>query len=85
MGATHHLVLNVRFRESKSTVKVKSVFDSLPFLFLYHEYKIRNISIFYSLEFYFLQRTGEWKYILFIFPYFMIKLGEKYSDRGKVV
>ena len=26
MGATHHLVLNVRFRESKSTVKVKSFF-----------------------------------------------------------
>ena len=74
MGATHHLVLNVRFRESKSTVKVKSVFDSLPFLFLYYEYKIRNISIFYSLEFYFLQRAGKENYI---FPYFMVKLGEK--------
>ena len=34
MGATHHLVLNVRFRESKSTVKVKSVFDS------YHSFSI---------------------------------------------
>ena len=31
MGATHHLVLNVRFRESKSTVKVKSVFRHHPF------------------------------------------------------
>ena len=66
-------------------MKVKSVFDSLPFPFLYHEYKIRNISIFYSLEFYFLQRTGEGKYILFIFPYFVLKLGEKCSYRGKVV
>ena len=28
MGATHHLVLNVRFRESKSTVKVKSLLKS---------------------------------------------------------
>ena len=34
-------------------------FRSLPFLFLYYEYKIRNISIFYSLEFYFSQRAGE--------------------------
>ena len=31
MGATHHLVLNVRFRESKSTVRVKSVFRHHPF------------------------------------------------------
>ena len=59
MGATHHLVLNVRFRESKSTVKVKSVFDSLPLLFLYNEYKIRKISIFYSTQILFTQRAGE--------------------------
>ena len=77
MGATHHLVLNVRFRESKSTVKVKSVFDYLPFLFLYHEYKIRNISIFYSLEFYFLQRAGEGK---LYFPIFYVKIrGEMFG------
>lgn len=28
MGPTHHLVPNVRFRVAKSTVRVKSVFES---------------------------------------------------------
>ena len=37
--------------------KVGFRFPTIPFL--YHEYKIRNISIFYSLEFYFLQRVGK--------------------------
>ena len=37
--------------------KVGFRFPTIPFL--YHEYKIRNISIFYSLEFYFSQRAGE--------------------------
>ena len=37
--------------------KVGFRFPTIPFL--YYEYKIRNISIFYSLEFYFSQRAGE--------------------------
>ena len=37
--------------------KVGFRFPTIPFL--YPEYKIRNISIFYSLEFYFSQRAGE--------------------------
>ena len=36
--------------------KVGFRFPTIPFL--YHEYKIRNISIFYSLEFYFPKRAG---------------------------
>jgi len=39
--------------------KVGFRFPTIPFL--YYEYKIRNISIFYSLEFYFSQRAGEEK------------------------
>ena len=35
MGATHHLVLNVRFRESKSTVKVKSVLEQMGSFSIY--------------------------------------------------
>ena len=35
MGATHHLVLNVRFRESKSTVKVKSVLKPMGSFSMY--------------------------------------------------
>ena len=35
MGATHHLVLNVRFRESKSTVKVKSVLEPMGAFSIY--------------------------------------------------
>ncbi|GCL69274.1 hypothetical protein PAGU1579_10430 [Veillonella tobetsuensis] len=35
MGATHHLVLNVRFRESKSTVKVKSVLKPMGAFSIY--------------------------------------------------
>ena len=42
--------------------KVGFRFPTIPFL--YHEYKIRNISIFYSLEFYFPQRAGEGRKIL---------------------
>ena len=41
--------------------RAKVGFRFLPFLFLYHEYKIRNISIFYSLEFYFPKRAGKGK------------------------
>ena len=48
MGATHHLVLNVRFRESKSTVKVKSFFRPHQSLFIiYPLYKFRELSSFY--------------------------------------
>ena len=48
MGATHHLVLNVRFRESKSTVKVKSFFRPHQSLFIiYPLYKLRELSSFY--------------------------------------
>ena len=42
--------------------KVGFRFPTIPFL--YHEYKIRNISFFYSLEFYFPQRAGEERKIL---------------------
>ena len=35
MGATHHLVLNVRFRESKSTVKVKLVLEQMRVFSMY--------------------------------------------------
>ena len=59
-------------KDIHSEGKVGFRFPTIPFL--YPEYKIRNISIFYSLEFYFLQRTGKGNYI---FPYFMLKLGEK--------
>ena len=63
MGATHHLVLNVRFRESKSTVKVKSFFRTYQSLFIiYPLYKFRELSSFY-LQNYFPQRTGEGRYI----------------------
>lgn len=47
--------------EIHSEGKVGFRFPTIPFL--YHEYKIRNISIFYSLEFYFSQRAGEGRYI----------------------
>lgn len=39
-------------KDIHSEGKVGFRFPAIPFL--YHEYKIRNISIFYSLEFYFL-------------------------------
>ena len=67
MGPTHHLVPNVRFRKAKSTVRVKSVFDSLPLLFLYNEYKIRKISIFYSLEFIFYKGSEKGDDMNFVF------------------
>lgn len=56
--------------------KVGFRFPTIPFL--YPEYKIRNISIFYSLEFYFLQRTGKGIYIFTSFPLFGVKI------RGKI-
>ena len=35
MRPTHHLVLNVRFRETKSTVKVKSVLEPMGAFSIY--------------------------------------------------
>ncbi len=101
-------------KDIHSEGKVGFRFPTIPFL--YHEYKIRNISIFYSLEFYFPKRAGEGRkslhrpgltsayglrrdisrvranreseignIFLFVSPYFMLKLGEKCLDRGKVV
>ena len=58
--------------------RAKVGFRSLPFLFLYPEYKIRNISIFYSLEFYFSQRAGEGRKSLH-------RPGLSLRDRAKVV
>ena len=52
---------------------------SIPTIpFLYPEYKIRNISIFYSLEFYFSQRAGEERISLH-------RPGLSLRDRAKVV
>ena len=56
--------------------KVGFRFPTIPFL--YPEYKIRNISIFYSLEFYFSQRAGEERISLH-------RPGLSLRDRAKVV
>ena len=56
--------------------KVGFRFPTIPFLYL--EYKIRNISIFYSLEFYFSQRAGEERISLH-------RPGLSLRDRAKVV
>ena len=56
--------------------KVGFRFPTIPFL--YYEYKIRNISIFYSLEFYFSQRAGEERISLH-------RPGLSLRDRAKVV
>lgn len=46
MGATHHLVANVRFREMKSTVSVKSVLGEHSVLFVYKTlHVIQNIQL----------------------------------------
>ena len=46
MGSTHHLVANVRFREAKSTVSVKSVLEGHSVLFVYKTlHVIKNIQL----------------------------------------
>ena len=50
MGATHHLVLNVRFRESKSTVKVKSVLEPMGAFSIYFCIKVMSGHCFWRRE-----------------------------------
>ena len=46
MGSTHHLVANLRFRKTKSTVSVKSVLGGHSVLFVYKTlHVIQNIQL----------------------------------------
>ena len=46
MGSTHHLVANLRFRKTKSTVSVKTVLGGHSVLFVYKTlHVIQNIQL----------------------------------------
>ena len=66
-GAHTSLSPERKISQSEIHSEGKVVFDSLPLLFLYNEYKIRKISIFYSLEFIFYKGSEKGDDMNFVF------------------